>query len=234
MDTFLQHSSCYKRQLCPQFSQLGFLSLEWKEKPVCQSTCWGANFRAWRMSEVKGKGTLRIQALSWCCVCQPVTGWVCRDEFTRQGRARWTPAFLWKCVKRGRASCVDIKILDYWEVRRYQKSLHQLREWVGGPANLAVGSTGTGLARWEVGNRHLPPSLEWLTALSAPSMAVLTSSWAWKEFFIWGASLSILEWGEQRNCWFSGHGFLKAKLSLPEIRVWKNLIGEFLELQAKQ
>lgn len=46
-DTFLEHRSCYRRQICPQFSQLGFLrvcieGLKWK-KPVCQSTCCGAN-----------------------------------------------------------------------------------------------------------------------------------------------------------------------------------------------
>lgn len=56
-------------------------------------------------------------------------------------------------------------------------------------------------------------------ALSSPSMVILTSSWGWKEFFIQGARLSVLylEWGEQRSCWFSGCGFLKAELSLPEI-----------------
>lgn len=42
MDTFLQHRSCYKRQVCPQFSQLGFLrvcieGLKWKEKPVIRA-----------------------------------------------------------------------------------------------------------------------------------------------------------------------------------------------------
>lgn len=36
-------------------------------------------------------------------------------------------------------------------------------------------------------------------ALSAPSMAILTSSGAWKGFFIPGASLSVLEWAQQRE-----------------------------------
>lgn len=45
----------------PQFSQLGFLrvgieGLKWKEKSVCQSTRYGANFR--------DRGNLSIQALS--------------------------------------------------------------------------------------------------------------------------------------------------------------------------
>lgn len=41
----------------------------------------------------------RIQALSWCFVCQSVTGWV-----HWAGKGIWTPAFLWKCTKRARSS----------------------------------------------------------------------------------------------------------------------------------
>lgn len=108
-DTFLQHRSCYKRQVCPRLSQLGFLGvctegLKWKEKLVCQSTCCGADFRAWRLPKVRVEGTPRIPALSWCCVCQSVAGWACSDEFTGQGRALGTPAFLWKRIKRARSS----------------------------------------------------------------------------------------------------------------------------------
>lgn len=68
MDTTLEHKSCYKRQLCPQFSQLGFLRV-CTEGLKCHSTCCGANFSAWRLSKVRDKGTLRIPGLSWCfCV----------------------------------------------------------------------------------------------------------------------------------------------------------------------
>lgn len=37
--------------------------LKWKEKPVCQSTSCGANFRAWRLSKVRDKRTLEDPSL---------------------------------------------------------------------------------------------------------------------------------------------------------------------------
>lgn len=113
---------------------------------------------------------------------------------------------------------------------KIQKSLHQFREWVGGPANLAVGSTGTGLAAEKL---VIIPSQAAVTHGTVCSFHGYPDLILAMEGVLY-SSLSVLEWGEQTSLWFSGHGFLKAELSLPEICVWKNLIGEFLELQAKQ
>lgn len=51
---------------------------------------------------------------------------------------------------------------------------------------------------------------------------------------LYSRSKPVLEWGEQGTRWLSGCGFLKDELSLPGIWIWKDLSGEFLELQAKQ
>lgn len=68
-----------------------------------------------------------------------------------------------------------IKVLDCWEVTRYEKSLHQPREWVGA---LLMWAPWDRISRW--GLVIIPSQPGWLMALSAPSMAVLASSWAWK------------------------------------------------------
>lgn len=142
----------------------------------------------------------------------------------------------WKMYKESeilfkREFCVDIKVLDCWEVTREEKSLHRFREWVGGTANLAVGSTGTGLTAEKLVIIPLPGcSDSWhcllLPWLSWPHLAHGRSSLFKPVCLGMGRadkSLVLCTWI-----------FLKAELSLPEICVWKNLTGEFLEPQAKQ